>query len=204
MCPSAYIYRGDIMDIDNMDIKEEPNWQCLQCNTLISREQKDIYIKSENEFLDTEFESLDHVLSLRNESLLHHSHYAIFYAIDNFTTQYFEIGEYDEALKGMKEIIAFLDKHSPGYHHEKVLYLDKLGQLAVRCDDHKLAVDAFRRAYEMSCCACGREAPITLKQKDMFENPPLSIADLLSRYPTIHDEQEKYSNTRADDDDWLG
>ena len=75
-------------------------------------------------------------MKLRDECVLHCSHFAIFYALDSLTTQYLKMGEFDEALKGMKEIVALLDKYVPGYHHEKVLYLDKLGQLAVRIGNH--------------------------------------------------------------------
>ena len=61
MCPTKYIYHGDIMDIDNMDNIEDPEWRCLQCKVLVSSEQKHDCIICENDFLDTEFETLDHV-----------------------------------------------------------------------------------------------------------------------------------------------
>ena len=97
----------------------------------------------------------------------------------------------------------------------QVLYLDKLGQLALRNDDHNLAMNAFQRAYEMSIYACGYNAPLTLKQKDMYENPPTSVNDLLSRYQTTaHQMKDKSEIIISEDatvdvekdtiiDDWL-
>ena len=41
------------------------------------------------------------------------------------------------------------------------------------------------------------------RQKDMYENPPSSIADLLSRYQTTIHEEEDEDNVDVDNDDWL-
>jgi hypothetical protein len=96
---------------------------------------------------------------------MHPSHYALFWALDGLSAQYAETGQVAQALVGMREVIAVLDAFLPGCHHEKVLNLDKLGQLAVSAGDIALARDSFGRAYEMSTIACGSELVVPLTAK---------------------------------------
>ena len=198
ICPPPY--RVDQLD----DRVIEQKWSCLQCSIEMSSEKCESLVEYENSWMDTEFESLDHILSRRNEQIMHQSHYLVFWALSDITSQYLECGNYIEAKRGMLETIALLDDCVQGFHHEKVLYLDKLGQIAVRLGEHELAKNSFRRAYEMSIGACGVSTPITLKQKDMYENTPLTVEDLMTRYPTNNEEEDDQDEQDDEmEDEWI-
>lgn len=159
------------------------SWGCLSCGHVLTIDSCYRLVEYENRFIDSEFDSLDQVLAVKAEGIFHPSHYALFWAIEGLSSQYAEIGRVDQAMVGMLEVVQMLDTYLPGCHHEKVLYLDKLGQLAVSAGDILLANESFRRAYEMSVVACGREVPLTMKLRSLYEKTPQTVSELKVHYP---------------------
>jgi SET and MYND domain-containing protein len=174
VCPSSY---------DPMTDQSSLPWVCLNCQQPVSPERCYQLVEYENRFIDSEFESLDQVFAVRAEGVMHPSHYALFWAIEGLASQYAETGLITQALSGMREAVAMLNNFLPGYHHEKVLYLDKLGQLAVSAGDIAFANEAFRQAYEMSVVACGSDVPLTMKLRALYENTPQNVEALKMHYP---------------------
>lgn len=174
VCPSSYDPSTEQLSLP---------WICLSCQQPASPERCFQLVEYENRFIDSEFESLDQVFAARAEGVMHPSHYALFWAIEGLTSQYAETGQITKALSGMREVVGMLNTFLPGYHHEKVLYLDKLGQLAVSAGDIAFANEAFRQAYEMSVIACGSDVPLTIMLRTLYENTPHSVEALKMHYP---------------------
>lgn len=74
---------------------------------------------------------------LRDQHLLHETHYAFFWALDSLAMNYLELtragipGYIESAILAVQELMKLLDFALPKYHHEKVVYLDKLAQLFI-------------------------------------------------------------------------
>ena len=89
---------------------------------------------------------------------------------------------YREALVAMNHTVRLLEGMLPPVHQEKVLYYDRLGQLAVAAGELELATVNFQKAYEMSCYACGENNPCTLQIKELILQSPTNLNDLVLHY----------------------
>jgi hypothetical protein len=100
---------------------------------------------------------------------------------------------FQQALEAMTETVRLLEIMLPPVHHEKVVYYDRLGQLAVAAGNAELAASSFQTAYEMSRLACSEVAPTTVKLQKLATNTPKTVEELVEHY-TVEDD--------ADGDDW--
>lgn len=146
---------------------------------------------------------IDHVSSV--EKVLHESHYLIFWARDDnamllaskarregaFTGATGKAAKasvvqsrqsYNDAVTAMEETVRLLEIMLPPVHHEKIVYYDRLGQLAVAAGNYSVADANFRKSYEMSCLACGENTPCTQVIKKLISHPPRSLDELIEHY----------------------
>jgi hypothetical protein len=82
----------------------------------------------------------------------------------------------------MNETVRLLQIMLPPVHHEKIIYYDRLGQLAVAAGELEFANKTFKDAYEMSCLACGVQTPCTLQIFKLVNNPPKNVDELVLHY----------------------
>ena len=86
------------------------------------------------------------------------------------------------ALQVMTHCCRLLDQTLPLVSPEKVIYYDRLGQLAVCAGHIDTAKQAFGSAYQMSCCACGKDAPGSRQLLELAERTPTTRTALMSHY----------------------
>lgn len=148
-------------------------------------------------------EQINHICI--DERILHESHYLLFWAGDDYamllasnarkegaflgapgkvTADSLLISQqsYQTAVIAMQDTIRLLEMMLPPVHHEKVVYYDRLGQLAVAAGNYPLADANFKKAYDMSCLACGKHTPGTLLIKRLVSSPPRSLDELVEHY----------------------
>ncbi len=89
---------------------------------------------------------------------------------------------YHQAYQIMVHVRKLLEWQLPPVHHEKVIYSDRIAQLAVAIGNLELAKLHYREAYEYSCLASGIDTKPTLAIKKLMENPPQSLDELLACY----------------------
>lgn len=89
---------------------------------------------------------------------------------------------YARALVLMQCCCQLLQMHLPAVHHEKVIFYDRLGQIAVCAGDAKLAKSAYTEAYRQSCLASSHACPATAKIKLLMETTPTTLQELLRHY----------------------
>ena len=94
---------------------------------------------------------------------------------------------FEPALRAMQHCVRLLDQVLPLVHHEKVMFYDRLGQLAVCAGQTDLARGAFSSAYKMSVLASGEAVPQTQQLLALAESPPLTRDELAKRYSTAQD-----------------
>ena len=137
------------------------------------------------------------------EGLLHDAHDLFFWALDDMYLKlsgearscYFGSGSgesqrlYTQALQALQQSIVLLEWQLPAVHHEKVVYYDRLGQLAVAVGDFVLAKESYELALKHSVQSSGAAVPATLAIQKLAANPPKNIAELLEHYSTREDEE---------------
>jgi hypothetical protein len=186
---------------------------CQQCHTLATPAHLQRCVEREQQVLLTAPTALDQYEQSCAEGLLHPTHYAYFAALDELYLRlsgegrscFFEtfgagigndkaLGCFAEALKVLRVCISLLEQMLPQIHHEKVVYLDRLGQLAVAIGDAALAKEAYNGAYQQSILSCGLDVPATLAVKALATQPPANMSELLEHYrskePTAADDWE--------------
>jgi hypothetical protein len=152
----------------------------------------------------------------QDERVLHEGHYLLFWALDEIAMSLAERARrlsslsrsepidttrvaFQEALDSMTATVRLLEIMLPHVHHEKSVYYDRLGQLAVAAGNVDLAGKSYQRAYEMSKLACGAEVPNTLKLLRLAEKVPQTVEELLEHYA----DHNKDNMDVEDDDDWI-
>lgn len=206
ICNNCFI--GTVFPIGTcLNIKNDSSFtSCQSCDRITSLSYRQTCIAKEEQYKnDTPqtMEQIRHICCV--EKILHESHYLIFFASDDLamllasrarsegsiaattgktsgdnmiqSRQY-----YREALTAMGETVRLLEMMLPPVHHEKIMYYDRLGQLAVAAGELDFANINFRKAYEMSCLACGECTPCTLQIKKLISNPPQNLAELVAHY----------------------
>ena len=139
------------------------------------------------------------------EKILHECHYLLFWARDDyamllasnarregaFVSAPVKVAggsvsqsqqSYKDAVIAMQDTVRLLEMMLPPVHHEKVVYYDRLGQLAVAASDYSLADANFRKAFDMSCLACGENTPGTQLIRKLVAAPPRSLEELIEHY----------------------
>ncbi len=89
---------------------------------------------------------------------------------------------FEPALQAMQHCCRLMDQVLPLVHQEKVVFYDRLGQLAVCAGQKDFARVAFGSAYQMSVLASGVEAPQTVQLSALVENTPASREELMQVY----------------------
>jgi SET and MYND domain-containing protein len=128
--------------------------------------------------------------SVISSSPVHPMHHIIFVALHDLSVRLSSDARttnnknaYKLAINITQRVLVLMNSPvMPPVHHEKVLLLDKLGQLAVAAGDVVLAKESFRRAYEMSRLACGQKVPLTLDLYALAENTPETVEALVECY----------------------
>ena len=129
---------------------------------------------------------------------MHESHYLLFWALDEFSLKMTEKAQkeiffnkndvaiefYHYAKTALTQAIKLLELQLPKIHNEKVIYYDRLAQLAIAVGEISEAKDMYRIAYDYSCLANGNTTPVTLSTRELVENTPSSLTELANRYYT--------------------
>lgn len=166
---------------------------CSLCGAVLSVEIYQLCLDRE-EFYKV-CEPTDTLAQFQRESLLHSTHYLRFWALDAVTTELTErareeqfVGKkanstklYKKAQETLKEQLKLLEWQLPSIHHEKVIYYDKLAQLAVAISDSVAAKNAYKKAYLHSKLASG-DIPPTRAIQNLWERTPTDLSDLYARY----------------------
>lgn len=94
------------------------------------------------------------------------------------------VDAYNKAFLIQKRICDILSRSIavPTVHHERVIYWDKLGQLAVACNRVNEAKDIYQQAYQMSVLASGRSSVMSQKLLLLINNTPKNMEELLKHY----------------------
>ena len=176
---------------------------CQSCGTSADLTYRQLCLAKEEQYKkDTPLttEQIRNVIGV--EKILHESHYLIFWASDDLAMLLASKARregafagtlagdaaiksrqsYREALTAMGETVRLLEMTLPPVHHEKVMYYDRLGQLAVAAGELEFAGANFGKAYEMSCLACGVDTPCTVQIKKLITHPPQNLAELVRHY----------------------
>ena len=169
---------------------------CAACQVPLSADQRMACIACEKRLEDaslTHMEDMDQVLQ---ENILHETHYLIFLSLDDMSMAAAEEAqvEYGQtkrellttALMTLRRAIDIMDRVNnipiPKYHHEKIIYYDRLGQLSVAVGDVAMAKEYFSKAHLMSCSCCGDHTPLTLKLRILATDTPENTEQLVEHY----------------------
>ena len=85
---------------------------------------------------------------------------------------------------------------------EKVIYHDRLGQLAVCAGNREAAKQAFGSAYQMSCWANGKDSPTSKQLFLLAESTPMTRAELMKHYE-VEDDSATRDDAMEEDDSWM-
>lgn len=166
---------------------------CSLCGALLTADSFQRCLEREEFYKSCE--PTDTISQFQNETLLHETHYLRFWALDAVTTELTErareeqfVGNksssvklYKQAQSTLVELLKLLEWQLPPIHHDKVVYYDKLAQLAVALGDTTAAKDAYKKSYLHSKLASG-DTPPTRAVQDLWERTPTDLSDLYARY----------------------
>ena len=179
---------------------------CNSCGSAPDRAYRQLCLSKEEQYKNDTPITLGQIKGICSvERILHENHYLLFWACDDiamllaskarressFTPTAGKLGGddliqsrqcYRDALTAMSEAVRLLEVMLPPVHHEKVVYYDRLGQLAIAAGELSFADTNFKKAYEMSCLASGEETPCTLEIKKLVSHPPQSLEELVAHY----------------------
>ena len=198
---------------------------CLVCNEIPAPDHIEKCLQREKLLLEAPPETFEAALQVGQEGLLHESHHLLFAVSDIVAKDlaeeakrralFLENGKglafglssgggmselFDPALVVMKHCCKLLDMVLPLVSPEKVIYHDRLGQLAV-CAGHKdIAKQAFGSAYQMSCWANGKDSPTSKQLYLLAEKTPETRAELMKHYA---DDIAFDDNVMDEDDSWI-
>ena len=184
--------------------------QCQSCGQSPSLSYRQICLSKEEQYRNEPLSTLDEIRHVCGvEKIIHESHHLIFWASDdlamllaararsnsgptetNSNSKVLKNSDavihsrqcYRDALTAMGETVRLLEIMLPPVHHEKVMYYDRLGQLAVAAGELDFAGVNFMKAYQMSCLACGVLTPCTLQIQKLIINPTKNLSELLHHY----------------------
>lgn len=136
------------------------------------------------------------LLMIQSETLLHETHYLLFWALDEISLKMTEKAQkelyfgqkqaaheyYKLAQIALTQAIKLMEIQLPVVHQEKVIYYDRLAQIAIAVDDIPLAQTLYQQAYTHSCMSSGYSTPATLAIKELVDHTPVTLTDLANRY----------------------
>jgi len=199
---------------------------CSTCGVLPAASYAKKCISQEEHYRQNPPETYEEVLEAGNENggYLHESHYLLFQALDvicqEMTNQARRLsslsGEaddkrstkknknkekkqqvlFDPALRAMQLCVRLLDQVLPLVHQEKVVFYDRLGQLAVCAGQIELAQGVFGAAHQLSVLASGACAPQSQQLQALAERPPQTREELMMHYA-----KENAMDVDVDEDD---
>ena len=134
--------------------------------------------------------------TLEQERLLHRDHHVFFEAQAELSLQAADLARSHRggpqspeaqqlfrcALSAVQACRARMDVTLPAVHHEKVIFADREGQLAVCVGDAVLAKRAFGEAYAHSVLCSSATSAATLAVKRLADNTPRTILELVAHY----------------------
>ena len=185
---------GEKMDDAEEDEEKEAGLVCLQCQALVSDAE---YVKTclarekhyEQYFAEEAVVEADEaaVGAAVQEGVLHESHHIIFSATNELALAAAAQARrapssYPQAVALMRKSIALLNQVLPAVHHERVVLMDRLGQVAVCANEGELAKWAYTSAWNQSRLCSSASFPGTAKLSVLAANPPTSLEELLTHY----------------------
>lgn len=143
-----------------------------------------------------EAQEINFLSEIQSEELLFDTHYLRFWALDSYANRLIQQGQeelfvgsniksqqcYQEAKQVLLEALRLIEITLPTVHHEKVVYWDKIAQVAVALNEIATAKEYFGNAYRNSCLVSGAATAPTLVIKEFFDKPPTSTTELYRRY----------------------
>eukprot|EP01041_Mallomonas_annulata_P001615 gene1615-3115_t len=173
-------------------------WQCNICMQQPSASRTIQLLEQEIQIISDPPQSRIEIEQILSLGLMKRSHYLIFWSLKDISESLSEeakftnsIQTYSEAFEIMELLVVLLDEMLPPVHHEKVIHLDRLAQLAVASGKIAIAREVYTRAYEMSRKACGAEVPCTIELHTLATNTPVSLTALAEHYHHRKDEYKK-------------
>ena len=136
--------------------------------------------------------------TLQQEHLLHRDHYVFFDAQAELSLQAADSARshrggpqspeaqqlFRSALSAVQACRAQMSATLPAVHHEKVIFADREGQLAVCVGETALAKRAFGEAYAHSVLCSSATSAATLAVKRLVDSTPRTIKELQAHYAT--------------------
>jgi len=163
-------------------------WQCLICSHQLVVDEIRACVESEAAMKDAEANSIEELEELVDNSLMHPTHHQVFWCLEEVAQSLVlpdegqQAGEVDLTNKIWQNILFCVETVLPQYHHEKIIYFDRLAQTKISMGNIEGARIAYQQAFEMSTTCCGADHPSTLQIKLLSENPPKTMQELLLAY----------------------
>ena len=183
-------------------------WKCGDCGASVGKKEKTLLLREEGKLLNSLsneigglLTTLEDIQELAASSKLARQHYSFFWMYSELALflnasccsssvtrkgknkqQKEELRIRRSALDAMKSAVALLDEMLPEVHHERVIYYDRLGQMAVAAGSTSEAKAAFSRAHAQSCLIHGRDFHTTIVLASLTSDTPTDLPALLLRY----------------------
>ena len=164
-------------------------WVCTTCQLHVSGNRVQQLLDREVYLIESPPKTIKSLEAEIASRVLYPSHYLLYWSLHDICEQLTDEAQFTQSKKTYKQAyqlskrrLFFLEQQLPVVHHERVIHLDKLGQLAVAVGDISSATGFFQQAYEMSKMACGAENPTTLALLVLASNTPVSLEDLQLHY----------------------
>jgi hypothetical protein len=207
-CPGGAFYAVGNLSLEDSINTAEPmgagplsHSNCEQCKAWPSLAHLQRCIAQEQNLLATPPASLQQYEQSCADKLCHRTHYVYFTALEELSlklsdearSNFFDtfgsgigtsrgLALFGEALTTLRVCIQLLEYQLPPVHHEKVVFYDRLGQLAVAVGDQGLAHEAYGSALRQSELSCGPHVPATAAVRALAMQPPATLAELLEHY----------------------
>jgi len=156
---------------------------CNVCSHVVCEDDRRRWCQLEASFTEPEepldsLEAVDKLRALGDD--FHESHSILFWALTDISLDQAQSNP-GEAYKASQETLRLLTSYTvvPAVHHERIMYLDRNGQLAIKVGEIKSAHEAFAAAHAASLLACGPNSPTTIKLENFR---PCSLEELLAHY----------------------
>jgi len=189
--------------------------RCYTCGAAQESSHLQSCLEREAQLLENQPQTIPEIESAGKEGFLHPSHFALFTSLSDLALSQSDearrkCGQVDSALwpqlfaeplYALQGCNQLMDQVLPSVHHEKCVFLDRLGQIAVCAGNHELAKNAYTSAYQMSCLANGEQTPETVALHKLATSTPLNMAELLEHYSS-EEAMEEGAMEEEEDDEW--
>lgn len=159
-------------------------WVCVDCGVVQKKEFVEKAIKMEKEIEEEGIGSVDEVLEKINRKLLHPTHFQFFWSLYEIVNGL----DRDDSMFARESVFIWgvlvqnMVVVLPRWHHEVVVFYDRLAQGLVLDGRVEEAKKVYGKAWEMSCVVSGKDMPSTLEIKKLFDDPPKNKQELIDRY----------------------